>query len=182
MLVGLQSVLGYVILVITIVVAIMGGWPFVPIGLFMGFVLISLSRILSHLEVMRNHQMGLPLKRSTIQLLEAESSNYPVVSESLKLTPDEDPVYKLLKLDGETYIRLKVFMEYIVDQQEREYLLHFPDSAPFRLLSSENYSKGDDLFDYHHMVYAKLSAFPVRWWVERGEIHIEHQPFSLYNN
>ena len=182
MLVGLQTILGYLILAITVFVGIAGGWPFVPVGLFMGFALLSLSRILTHLEIMRSHQMGLPFKRSTFQLLEAESPSYPVVSESLKLTPQEDPKYKVVKLDGESYIRLKVFWEYIVKQEESEYTFQFPGEATFALQSYENYQKGTDLFDHHHMVYARLSAFPVRWWNERGQLHIEHQPFSPVNH
>lgn len=173
----IQNILAYFLLAITIFVAVTGGWPWVPLGLFMAFVLLSLSRILDTLETMKRHQLGLPLDRKAIQLLEIRAMKYRIKSETLQLTPEEEPEYKLLMLDQEAYVRLRLLSAYIQEQQEASYTLQFPGEPPLQLSCESGYARGVDLFEHHHLVYARLSALPVRWWTDEDELRIEHRPF-----
>jgi len=173
----IQNILAYLLLAITIFVGVVGGWAWVPLGLFMVCVLLSLSRILDTLETMKHHQLGLPLDRKAIQLMEIKATKYRIKSESLELTPEEEPEYKLLMLEQEAYIRLRLLSAYIQEQQEAAYTLQFPGEPPLQLSCESGYTRGADLFEHHHLVYAKLSALPVRWWTNEDELRIEHRPF-----
>ncbi|MFS0722287.1 hypothetical protein [Paenibacillus sp. 1P07SE] len=182
MLASLLSIIGYLILIVTTVLTLSGVYPALLPGLVGGMALIALSRILTHVEHIRDHLLGIPMSRQTVQMLESKASSYLVASESLQLRPSEAPEYKLLQLKDEAYIRVDLFKAYVKEHVNYQYTFQFPGEEPLVLDCAESYMPEADLFQMHHKVYVKLSSLPVRWNIRWEGLIIEHESFNPANN
>lgn len=153
----IQSIAGLLILLFgTFVGIVSGNYFIVMVGVTCGFLLLSLAKLLdqsrdSHLRV-----LGIPLNRSQIRTIIANSAIFAVESESIDVYPGKDVQYPLIVLDNEKYIRAKVFYK-CLSQADDQYTFQLPHET-IVLHCSDHYYPGVDLIDLGDQVLVRLSA------------------------
>lgn len=170
-----QYICGLLILILgTIVGLLLGNVMLAVICVVGGFVLISLSELVRLVQEMNHKMLGVPLTKDQITTIIQHSRHYYVYSQDLDVHPDPGTAYTFIVLDGEHYIRARVFLPYI-RQQEFEYTFTLPDRDPVVMHCSNDYYKGVDLFGSYDQVIVKLSALGLKWTVLKDTLRI-HNP------
>lgn len=153
----LQSVAGLLILLFGSFAGIVSGNYFiVMVGVTFGFLLLSLAKLLDQSRDSHHRLLGIPLTKSQIRTIIANSSILAVKSESVDVYPSKDAQYPLVVLDNEKYIRAKVFYK-CLSQTDHQYTFQLPHET-IVLDCSDIYYPGVDLVDLGDQVLVRLSA------------------------
>ncbi|WP_123040164.1 hypothetical protein [Cohnella candidum] len=147
---------------------------FILLSVIGGLLLIGLSKIIELLEGITHRSLGVPYTHDQIRTILQSSLEYPVEAEGIAPYPDSDTPYPLLHLDGETYMRARVFRNYL-SQDGSLYTFAFPDRPPEVLRRMQGYYPGAELFAHEDQVYVKLSRIRLKPRVEGHKLILEFQ-------
>ncbi len=124
-------------------------------GLFCCLTLLALSRIIKLVEPLHNQALHIPFTTSQLLAILHKSPAFSVDSPHFEVYPNNEIPYPLPLLDGEYYIRAKVFYSYL-SQEGSAYTFSLPDARPETLHCSYSYYNGADLFSVNDQVYVRL--------------------------
>lgn len=153
----LQSIAGLLILLFgTFVGIVSGNYIIVMAGVTCGFLLLSLAKLLDQSRDSHHRLLGIPLTKSQIQTIIANSAVFTVESDSIDVYPSKDAQYPLIVLDNEKYIRAKAFYK-CLSQDDYQYTFQLPHGT-IVLDCSDMYYPGVDLVDLGDQVLVRISA------------------------
>ncbi|MCM3628843.1 hypothetical protein M3194_15980 [Paenibacillus glycanilyticus] len=167
-----QRVLGYAAILFGVFMIFSSAFVQGAVFAAAGFVLISLAELVRLQQGTYHLALGLPLKNEQINDIMRRTPPSKVTSSSLNIHPFDGAEYPLIRLHGESYIRAKVFVPYIV-QTEMEYRFAFPNAEPVLLICEPRYSLDSRLFQYNEQVYVKLSELPLKYQTEGDRLRME---------
>ncbi|QGG55663.1 hypothetical protein [Paenibacillus sp. B01] len=164
---------GVVLLAFGAFALLSGQWPAFAGGLFGGLLLMALSRIIDLLEDIARQRSGAPYETGQFARLIRRSPVYAVESElfDVHLNPRGGREYPLIRLDGETYLRARVFLSYL-RQDDDKYTFELPEREPVTLSRISGYAVGADLFESQEQVFVKLRALGLRAVVDGKRVKL----------
>ncbi|MFC4776762.1 hypothetical protein ACFO9Q_08215 [Paenibacillus sp. GCM10023252] len=165
----IQVLLGYLFIAVGIWLAIVGGIGPGVLLIAGGISMIILSWIFDMVKDMYDDRLGLPMKASRLMRLQRSAMKVVVRSDSFQPYPEGDREYPLLILDGEMYLRAKVFLNGL-SQEKSTYTFQFPGQEPLVLECSPSYRKGVDLFEAGEYVFVRLAALPYKTSLYKNEL------------
>lgn len=170
---AVQRILGLCILAAGSLIGIASGNYYVLVmAITCGLILMSLSKLFDINRDKYHLLLGIPLTKSQINLIKNRSPHYRVESRVFKIYPQQDPIYPIIMLDHERYMRAKVFYNYL-SQEEYCYKFELPGHEPIALNCSTSYYSGVDLFEHEDQVFVKISSLPVKLTVHNRRIIME---------
>jgi len=169
----IQSILGLCILLGGSLIGLTSGNYFVLVmAVTCGFLLMSLSKLIDISKDNNHRLLGLPLTKSQINQIKGRSPHYLIESPIFDIYPQKNPIYPLIMLDNERYIRAKVFYNYL-SQEEDCYKFELPDHESIAINCSSFYYSGVDLFEHEDQVFVKLSKLPVKLTIHSSRVIME---------
>ncbi|SFI76013.1 hypothetical protein SAMN02799624_02056 [Paenibacillus sp. UNC496MF] len=159
-----QSWLGLVILMLGSIAGIyVRNVTVIVLCVTIGLVLLSLATIAESAQGAYHRSLGLPMTRNQLRTILRQSPTYAFESGLFEAYPNADraPGYPLLRLDGEYYVRVKLFYPYL-RQEDTAYTFALPGRAPAVLDCEAYYRAGADLFEHDERVYVRLAALGLR--------------------
>ncbi|MFC4811473.1 hypothetical protein [Paenibacillus sp. GCM10023250] len=174
-----QSWLGLVILMLGTIVGIFTrSMTVIVLCVTIGLVLLSLATIAESAQGAYHRALGLPMTRNQLRTILRQSPTYAFESGLFDAYPNADraPGYPLLRLDGEYYVRVKLFYRYL-RQEDTAYTFALPSRAPAVFDCEAYYREGADLFEHDERVYVRLAALGLRLRIRgaRAELYEAEQ-------
>ncbi|MDF2661512.1 MAG: hypothetical protein K0Q94_4303 [Paenibacillus sp.] len=137
-----------------------------------GLILVSLWKIWNVLQKIHYRLLGIALTDSQLNTIVKHSGKYAVESDLFDVYPDSNTPYPLLMLDGELYIRARLFRDY-VEQEEDRYQFSLPDREPVELKFSDRYVPGAALFGHGDQVFVSVSRLGLTPVFYKDRIRLE---------
>lgn len=165
---------GYSLLVIGSVMGLlMGSLIVILFSLLAGLLLVSVAKLESISQALYLTQSGLPLTETQMGRIIQRSPQFHVESQSFDVYPKtESARYHLIYLHQEYYIRVRVFYEYL-RQEEDEYRFLLPGREPIILILSDRYLAGVELFEHQQQVFVKLSSLGLKCRIKNEHLILE---------
>lgn len=158
MMMGIMSMIGYVIITLSVIVGLSTNNLFLTfLGVFAGLVLIAISKIVDYLHDLHTQALGLPWSDAQLRRIKTRSRQMKVISSSLQIHAEVDTEYPVLRLDGEHYVRVKALYDYLT-QDGRTYTLRLPGREPILLSCAIDYFPRVEMFELDEQVYIRLSC------------------------
>lgn len=152
------SVVGYVFMVLSVFAWLSYNNLFLAsLGVFAGLLLLAVSKVVDYVHDLHTQSLGIPWSDSQLRKIKLKSRKLKVASSSLKIHAEVDAEYPILHLDGERYVRIKAFLNYL-SQEERSYKLELPERDPIVLSCAIDYYPGVEMFELDDQVYIRLSC------------------------
>lgn len=126
-----------------------------------GLLLMGVSKLIAILEQIYLKVLQQPFTYNQVSTIIKNSNSYFVESESFHVYPEDQAQYPLIYLDGDYYMRARVFMKYL-SQNVYEYTFSFPDQAPITLNRLDYYEKGVELFAFEDQVIVLLNRLNLK--------------------
>jgi hypothetical protein len=172
-LIVLQQIVGWIFIIVGTISGVAWETPLlVMFSLFGGFILLSVSTLINILREINHKLLGIPLTDNQVSTIINFSRSYIIESNTITIYPDNETSYALIKLDGNLYIRARVFLRHL-EQVEYEYKFSFPDKEPVILNCSDKYYEGVDLFALENYVFVRIEKLNLKVTIYKNIIKFE---------
>jgi hypothetical protein len=164
---------GMLVLVFGVFIGIAGGNLIVILlSIVGGFILLGLSKIIDLVEQINDRSLHMPYTHNQIRTILQASPEYVIDAGQFEIYPNPETLYALLYLDGEAYIRARVFRNYL-SQRDDEYTFSFPDRQPKVMIRANHYYQGVELFGQVEQVFVMLRSIHLKPRISGYKVFLE---------
>ncbi|WP_054955571.1 hypothetical protein [Paenibacillus dakarensis] len=155
---------GLLVLVFGVIYGILSENPMIIlVSVVGGFILMGVYKMIEILEGIHHRVLQVPFTENQLHTIITFSKPYKIVSKAFEIHPNPqgNPIYPLIKLDNDYYLRARVFNKYL-SQLDNMYTFKLPNQARVTLSSSMSYQEGAGLFQFHDQVFVRLKDINIK--------------------